>query len=311
RLVVLGGGSIGCELGPSFARLGSRVTLVESDTRLLAQEDVEAGELLRHRLTDEGVEVKTATRATGVQTDASGRHTLLVEHESGRDVLPFDRLLVCVGRQANVEGLDLETLGLRLTEQGALEVNERLQTRLSNIYACGDVCGPYQLTHAGAHQAWYATVNALLGGFKSFEIDYRVLPAVTYVQPEIARVGLSEQEAREQDIKYEVTRYPLAENDRALAEGASEGFVKVLTEPGKDRILGATLVGEHAGEWLAEITLAMKRRIGLNKLLGTIHPYPTYSEANRAVAGVWKGAHKPEWILRWLERFFAWRRGRQ
>lgn len=309
RLVVLGGGAIGCELGQSFARLGSHVTLIEGASRLLAKEDEEVGELVQRQLVQEGVVVHTATQAVAVETDDDGNHALTIERSDTRETVPFDRLLVSVGRQANVSGFGLEELGIATTDGGTLEINERLQTRYPNIWACGDVSGPYQLTHAGAHQAWHAAVNALFGEFKTFAVDYRSMPAVTYVQPEVARVGLNEQEARAQEIDYEVTRYAMADSDRALAERATEGFVKVLTVPGKDRILGATLMGENAGEWLTEFTLAMKHGIGLNKLLGTIHPYPTLSEANKAVAGAWKNAHKPERLLRWLERYFAWRRG--
>jgi pyruvate/2-oxoglutarate dehydrogenase complex dihydrolipoamide dehydrogenase (E3) component len=256
----------------------------------------------------EGVTLRLGSRAVGVETDETGQHALIVEHDGERNKVPFDRLLVCIGRQANVEGLGLESLGIVATDQGTLETNECLRTRCPSVWTCGDVCGPYQLTHAGAHQAWHAAVNALFGDVRSFAVDYRVIPAVTYTQPEVARVGLNERQAQAEGIEYEVTHYPLRENDRAITEGATEGFVKILTEPGKDRILGATLVGENAGEWLAEITLAMKHRIGLSKLLGTVHPYPTLSEANKAAAGQWKNAHKPERLLRWLGRYFAWRR---
>ncbi|GED22831.1 FAD-dependent oxidoreductase [Halomonas halmophila] len=309
RLVVMGGGAIGCELGQSFARLGSRVTLVEGTPQLLGREDAEVGELVERTLSDEGVTVHTATQAVEVCVEA-GENWLVVENTAGeRSRLAFDRLLVSVGRRANVEGLGLEELGITTRDNGALEVNEQLQTHLPNIWACGDVAGPYQLTHASAHQAWHVAVNALFGEFKRFKVDYRIMPAVTYLQPEVARVGLNEREAQAQGIAYEVTRYEMAESDRAIAERATSGFIKILTPAGKDRILGATLVGEHAGEWLAEVTLAMKQGIGLNKLLGTIHPYPTLSEAVKGSAGLWKNAHKPERLLGWLARYFAWRRG--
>jgi pyruvate/2-oxoglutarate dehydrogenase complex dihydrolipoamide dehydrogenase (E3) component len=234
---------------------------------------------------------------------------LVVEHHGERTLLPFDYLLVSAGRQANVEGLGLEALGITTTPTGTLELNERLQTRLPNIWACGDLAGPYQLTHAAAHQAWHAAVNALFGELKSFAVDYRFMPAVTYVQPEVARVGLNEKEAKEKGIAFEVTRYAMSASDRAIAEGATEGFIKVLTVPGKDKILGATIVAENAGEWLGEFTIAMKHGLGLNKLLGTIHPYPTLGEAAKATAGVWKNAHKPERVLSLLKRYFNWRRG--
>ncbi|MFQ3786809.1 FAD-dependent oxidoreductase [Halomonas sp. A29] len=316
RLVVLGGGPIGCELGQSFARLGSRVCLVEMGPQLLPREDVDAADVLRQRLEREGVALWLDTRAVRiVPGEASDPgHALEVERrlisgEVETHRLPFDRLLVAVGRQANVSGMGLEALGVETRPDGTLSVDESLQSVLPNVWACGDVTGPFQLTHASAHQAWHATVNALFGEFKRFRVSYRALPAVTYTEPEVARVGLSEREARQRGIDFEVTRYELAELDRAIAEGQTEGFVKVLTVPGKDRILGASVVGQGAGELLAEFTLAMTHGIGLNKLLGTVHPYPTWSEAAKATAGVWKNAHKPERLLGWLARYFAWRRG--
>lgn len=308
RLVVLGGGAIGCELSQSFARLGSHVTLVEGLSQLLGREDQEVGELVEYTLADEGVKVMTDAKALEVLKDETG-YQLVVEHYDERKLLPFDYLMVSAGRQANVEGLGLETLGIKTTQAGTLELNERLQTHLPNIWACGDLAGPYQLTHAAAHQAWHAAVNALFGELKSFAVDYRFMPAVTYVQPEVARVGLNEKEAKAKGVAFEVTRYAMSESDRAIAEGATSGFIKVLTVPGKDKILGATIVAENAGEWLGEFTIAMKHGLGLNKLLGTIHPYPTLGEAAKATAGVWKNAHKPERVLTLLKRYFDWRRG--
>nr|WP_206022792.1 bifunctional TVP38/TMEM64 family protein/FAD-dependent oxidoreductase [Halomonas bachuensis] len=316
RLVVLGGGPIGCELGQSFARLGSRVSLVEMGPQLLPREDLDAADALRLRLEREEVTLWLDTRAVRVVPDEAPEagHLLEVERrlasgELETHRLPFDRLLVAVGRQASVAGMGLEALGVETRPDGTLAVDENLQSVLPNVWACGDVAGPFQLTHASAHQAWHATVNALFGEFKRFRVSYRALPAVTYTEPEVARVGLSEREARARGIDFEVTRYELAELDRAIAEGQTEGFVKVLTVPGRDRILGASVVGRGAGELLAEFTLAMTHGIGLNKLLATVHPYPTWSEAAKATAGVWKNAHKPERLLGWLARYFAWRRG--
>jgi len=310
RLVVLGGGSIGCELSQSFARLGSHVTLVEGTAQLLGREDTEVGEHVERALSQEGVTVMKSANALEVCQHGQ-EHQLVVEHNGERLTVEFDYLLVSVGRQANVEGLGLEALGITTTQAGTLELNKRLQTRLPNIWACGDLAGPFQLTHAAAHQAWHAAVNALFGELKSFAVDYRFMPAVTYVQPEVARVGLNEKEATAKGVAFEVTRYAMSESDRAIAEGATEGFIKVLTVPGKDKILGATIVAENAGEWLGEFTIAMKHGLGLNKLLGTIHPYPTLGEAAKATAGVWKNAHKPERILRLLARYFRWRRGNE
>lgn len=306
RLAVLGGGAIGCELGQSFARLGSRVTLVEGDEQLLGREDAEVGEHMAKTLEQDGVTVLTSSRAERISHDGGQR--LHLNTAEGEQSFEFDYLLVCVGRRANVEGLGLEALGIA-TDTGTLELNRQLQTRLPNVWACGDVAGPYQLTHAAAHQAWHAAVNALFGELKRFNVDYRFIPAVVYAQPEVARVGLNEREAKEQGIAYELTRYAMDESDRAIAEGATAGFIKVLTVPGRDRILGATIVAENAGEWLGEFSLAMKHNLGMNKLLGTIHPYPTLSEAAKATAGAWKNAHKPERVLKLLKRYFTWRRG--
>lgn len=314
RLVILGGGPIGCELGQAFARLGSRVTLVQRGDQLLPREDADVVEPLTQRLRAEGVDLRLGATALRVEPgpgwgdDAKVLVIGASDAPSGVERLAFDRLLVAVGREANVAGLGLEALGIGTNERGTLDVDGTLRSLYPNIWACGDVAGPYQLTHASAHQAWHATVNALFGEVKRFTVDYRNLPAVTFTQPEVARVGLNEREAERRDIAYEMTRYAFAELDRAIAEGETEGFVKVLTVPGKDRILGVSIVGDHAGELLAEFTLAMTRGIGLNKLLGTIHPYPTFSEAAKASAGAWKNAHKPERVLNWLERYFAWRR---
>ncbi|MES3677505.1 FAD-dependent oxidoreductase [Halomonas elongata] len=309
RLLVLGGGPIGCELGQSFARLGSRVDLVEMGPQLLPREDPEVADEVASSLRGEGLHLYLGYRALRVVATDEG-HALEIQGD-GEVVerLGFSHLLVAVGRQANVEGMGLEALGVETREDGTLRVDETLQSVLPNVWACGDVTGPYQLTHASAHQAWHATVNALFGEFKRFKVSYRAMPAVTFTDPEVARVGLNEREARERHIAYEVTRYALHDLDRALAEGDATGFVKVLTVPGRDRILGATIVGTGAGEMLAEFTLAITRGIGLNKLLGTIHPYPTRSEAVKATAGVWKNAHKPERLLGWLGRYFRWRRG--
>lgn len=309
HLVVLGGGPIGCELGQSFALLGSRVTLVESAGQLLPREDAEVAEALLAAMGEDGVRVLLGHRALEVVTDATGPALEVANGEGQRERLPFTHLLVAAGREANVTGMGLEALGVETRANGTLDVDETLRSVLPNVWACGDVAGPYQLTHAGAHQAWHATVNALFGEVRRFRVSYRALPAVTFTTPEVARVGLNEREARERGVAYEVTRYALAELDRALAEGDSQGFVKVLTPPGRDRILGATVVGEGAGEMLATFTLAMTRGIGLNRLLSTIHPYLTRSEAVKATAGVWKNAHKPERLLGWLARYFAWRRG--
>lgn len=307
-LVVLGGGPIGCELAQAFARFGSAVTLVELAPRLLIREDEEVSVLLAARFAAEGIRVLTGHRATEVRTDGE-RQRLICAH-GGEDVeIEFDRILVAVGRAANVKGFGLEELGIELNERGTLKADALLRTNIPSIFCAGDVTGPYQFTHSAAHQAWYAAVNALFAPFKTFKVDDRVIPWATFVDPETARVGLNEQEAREQGVPCEVTRYELADLDRALADGAAEGFIKVLTKPGTDQIFGATVVGRHAGETIAEFVSAMKHNLGLNKILGTIHIYPTFAEGNKAVAGVWKRNHAPQRVLRWVERFHAWRRG--
>jgi pyruvate/2-oxoglutarate dehydrogenase complex dihydrolipoamide dehydrogenase (E3) component/uncharacterized membrane protein YdjX (TVP38/TMEM64 family) len=310
RLVVLGGGPIGCELSQSFARLGSAVTQVEMAPRIMAREDAEVSELARAALVRDGVEVLTSHKALRCEQEAQGgtvHKYLVVEHGGVERRIAFDALVCAVGRVARLQGYGLENLGI--PTQRTVVTNEYLETLYPNIYAAGDVAGPYQFTHTAAHQAWYAAVNALFGQFRRFKVDYSVVPWATFTDPEVARVGLNEQDAKDKGIAYELTRYGIDDLDRAIADGAAHGFVKVLTVPGKDRILGVTIVGEHAGDLLAEFVLAMKHGLGLNKILGTIHTYPTLSEANKYAAGEWKRAHAPQRVLAWLQRYHAWRRG--
>ncbi len=306
RLLVLGGGPIGCELSQAFARLGSQVTQVEMAPRLLLREDPEVSALVAERFAADGVNVLVDHKAARFEV-VDGEKWLIAEHQ-GKDIrIGFDALLVAVGRVANLKGYGLEELGVATGK--TVNVNGFLQTNFPNIYAAGDVAGPYQFTHVAAHQAWYAAVNALFDPFKKFSADYRVIPAATFTEPEVARVGLNELEANEAKTPYEVTRYGIDDLDRAIADSEAHGFVKVLTVPGKDTILGVTIVGDHAGDLLAEYVLAMKHGLGLNKMLGTIHTYPTMSEANKYVAGEWKRAHAPQRLLAWVQKFHAWRRG--
>jgi pyruvate/2-oxoglutarate dehydrogenase complex dihydrolipoamide dehydrogenase (E3) component len=343
RLVVLGGGPIGCELAQSFARLGSHVTQVEMGARIMAREDVEVSELAKASLEADGVQVLTGHKALRcelhpptvaaiaakqsmdrhaslamtekrelVMTEKEGVDTpfekrLIVEHNGQEQVIPFDQLLCAVGRVARLQGYGLEELGI--PTHRTVETNEYLQTIYPNIYAAGDVAGPFQFTHTAAHQAWYAAVNALFGEWKLFKADYSVIPWATFIDPEVARVGLNEQEAKEKNIPYEVTKYGINDLDRAIADSEAHGFVKVLTVPGKDKILGVTIVGAHAADLLAEYVLAMKYGLGLNKILGTIHTYPTMSEANKYAAGEWKRAHAPQKLLAWVKKYHDWRRG--
>lgn len=306
RLVVLGGGPIGCELAQSFARLGAVVTQVEMAPRIMVREDAEVSALALASLQADGVAVLTGHKALRCER-VDGEKTLVVEHAGTEKRIAFDQLLCAVGRVARLTGYGLEDLGIPTNR--TIETNEYLQTIYPNIYAAGDVAGPYQLTHVAAHQAWYAAVNALFGGFKRFKADYSVIPWATFIDPEVARVGLNEQEAKEKNIPYEVTKYGIDDLDRAIADSEARGFVKVLTVPGKDKILGVTIVGTHAGDLLAEYVLAMKHGLGLNKILGTIHTYPTLAEANKYAAGEWKRAHAPQQLLAWVQRYHTWRRG--
>jgi pyruvate/2-oxoglutarate dehydrogenase complex dihydrolipoamide dehydrogenase (E3) component len=275
--------------------------------RLMMREDPEVSDRVAARFRAEGVQVLLQHKAKAFVIGPDGEKALIAEFDGADRRIPFDAVLVAVGRAANLTGYGLDELGIGVTR--TVEVNEFLQTKYPNIYAAGDVAGPFQFTHTAAHQAWYAAVNALFDPLKKFRADYSVIPWATFIEPEVARVGLNELEAKERGIAVEVTRYDLGDLDRAIADGEAHGFVKVLTVPGRDRILGVTIVGEHAGDLIAEYVLAMKHGIGLNKILGTIHIYPTLAEANKYAAGAWKKAHAPQGLLRWVERFHTWRRG--
>ncbi len=307
RLVVLGGGPIGCELAQAFALLDCEVTLV-TNKGLLGREDADAVALIETALRMDGVRLLTQTDAVRCECEAGEQH-LIVRHKGAENALPFDAMLCAVGRTAHTEGFGLEELGIPVSKKGHIETDAWLQTLYPNIYACGDVAGPYQFTHVAGYQAWYASVNALFGGVKRFRVDYSVIPWTTFTHPELARAGLSETEASKRGIKYEVTRYDLEDLDRAITDEAAFGFVKVLSPPGRDHILGVTIVGERASDLLAEFVLAMKQGIGLKKILGTIHTYPTWSEANKYAAGKWRSEHVPGRLLDWVEKYHAWRRG--
>ncbi|RBP48900.1 dihydrolipoamide dehydrogenase [Arenicella xantha] len=306
RLVVLGGGPIGCELSQAFAKLGSEVTIVEMADQLMGREDPDVVEIIEKNFGADGIQVLTKHKA--VRFSHEGEKVLHCESDDGPVDIPFDQVLVAVGRKANTAGMNLEKLGIKLNKNGTIETDEYLRTAVPNIFACGDIAGPYQFTHTASHQAWYVAVNALFGFVKKFKVDYRVIPWATFTAPEVARVGLSEGDAKKQNIAYEVTRYGIDDLDRAIADGEAHGFVKIITPKGKDKILGVTIVGPHAGELIAEYVLAMKHNLGLNKILGTIHLYPSFSEANKYVAGNWKRAHQPHTLLKWVEKFHNWRR---
>jgi pyruvate/2-oxoglutarate dehydrogenase complex dihydrolipoamide dehydrogenase (E3) component/uncharacterized membrane protein YdjX (TVP38/TMEM64 family) len=308
RVVILGGGPIGSELTQCFARFGAQVSQVEMAPRIMVREDPEFSTMVQKKFEAEGVRVLVNHKAKQFIVE-NGEKLLIAEH-NGQDVrVPFDALIVAVGRTPNVAGYGLEELGIPLNKNKTVETNDYLETIYPNIFAVGDVAGPYQFTHVAAHQAWYAAVNALFGTFKKFKADYSVIPWATFTDPEVARVGLNEQDAKEKGIPYELTTYGIDDLDRAIADSEAHGLVKVLTVPGKDKILGVTIAGEHAGDLLAEYVLAMKHGLGMNKILGTIHTYPTMAEANKYAAGNWKRAHQPERLLAWVKKFHAWRLG--
>lgn len=313
RLLVLGGGPTGSELAQAFSRLGSKVTIVMRRSHLMPREDQDVSEFIRQKFIAEGIEVLTDHQPVSFEI-REGENTVLLEttdkstDENKTKEISFDTVLVALGRKANTKKLGLENLGIELNANGTVTVDEYLRSRYPNIYACGDVAGPYQFTHTASHQAWYVAVNALFGRFKKFKVDYSVIPWATFTDPEVAHVGLSEADAKAKDIPYEITKYGMDDLDRAIADNMAEGFVKVLTVPGKDKILGATIVGYHAGDILTEFVTAMKQGLGLKKILGTIHSYPTLSEANKFAAGEWSRAHAPQAILRWVEKYHGWQR---
>ncbi len=305
KLTILGGGPIGLEMAQSFQRLGSAVTLVEMGSHIMAAEDSDVSEYVRERLEEEGV-----TLLTGHKAVEFSENSVFVEKEEGKRIeITFDRVIVAVGRRANIKGFGLEELGIEVRKNGTVEANDFLQTNFPNIFVCGDVTGPYQLTHTASHQAWYCAVNGLFGRFKKFSVDYSVIPWATYTDPEVATVGKNEKALKSEEIDYEVTKYGIDDLDRAIADSADYGFVKVLTEKGGDKILGATIVGVNASDLLLEFISAMKQGYGLNDILGTIHPYPTMGEANKFAAGNWKRAHKPEKVLELVKKYHSWERG--
>lgn len=307
RLVVAGGGPIGSELVQCFARLGSKVTQIQRGPEIMKKEDDEISQAIRKRFTEEGVDVSVNSQFKEVVVE-DGKQFVLIDKNGTTERVEFDKILIATGRTANTGGFGLEEIGVKLNPQGTIEVDEYLRTTThKNIYACGDVTGPYQFTHTAAHQAWYCAVNALFSPFKKFKVDYRVIPWCTFTDPEVAQVGLNEKAAKEKGIPYEVTRYGIDDLDRAIADSEGHGVVKVLTEPGKDKILGVTIMGYHAGDLMAEYVLAMKHGLGLNKILGTIHIYPTMAEANKFAAGNWKKAHAPKGLLKFIQKFHNWR----
>lgn len=304
RLLVLGGGPIGCELAQAFARLGSVVTILDRNDRLMGREDEDASSIVEQVFRERGIELLLQHEMKMFRSGEAGDWLTAAAPDGTLKEIGFDKVLVALGRKPNVEGFGLEQLKMPLTEGGAIQVDSAMRTAYPSILACGDVAGPYQFTHMASFQAWYATLNALAGMLKTFKANYRVVPYATFTDPEVARVGLNETEARKQDIDYELTRYELDHLDRALAEGNAQGFVKVLTVPGSDRILGASIVGPHAGELIGSFVFAMTHNMGLKKIAGTTHIYPTLLEANRFAANAWRSARVPARLMPWAERFF-------
>jgi pyruvate/2-oxoglutarate dehydrogenase complex dihydrolipoamide dehydrogenase (E3) component len=303
RLTILGGGPIGCELAQAFQRLGSQVTLVEMAERLILKEDEEAASQVETALRKEGVDVRTGHRAVRFQ----GKGKLIVAGLNLESTIEYDDIVIAIGRRARLSGFGLEELGL--VADGKLSVDDYLASPMPHILLAGDVAGNQQLTHGASHEAWYATVNAIAAPFRRYRADYRVLPRVTYTDPEVASVGLTEAGATDKGVAYEVTRYDIDDLDRAIAEGEAHGFVKILTEPGRDRILGATIVASHAGEMIAELVLAMRHNMRLSKIMQTIHSYPTWAEANKYAAGQYSLSRQPVRLQRIAEWWFRWRRG--
>jgi dihydrolipoamide dehydrogenase len=308
RLVILGGGPIGSEMTQAIARLGAEVTQIEMMPRILGREDPEVSTYIQKQFEAEGIRVLTGHSAKEVVRE-TGQKYLICDADGKMVRVPFDHLLIAIGRRPNINGFGLEALGVEISDRGTVSVDPLLRTNFPNIFAVGDVAGPYQFTHTASHMAWYAAINALFGSVKSFKVDYSVIPWATFTDPEVARVGLSEEEAKALKIPYEITRFNIDDLDRAITDEEDHGWVKILTQPGSDKLLGVTIVGSHAGDLIAEYVLAMKHGVGLNKILGTIHVYPTLAESSKAAAGEWKKAHKPTKVLEWVERFHTWKRG--
>lgn len=307
RLLVLGGGPIGCELSQAFSRLGSKVTLLEMSNRLLPREDSGVSDFLTKTFLEEGMQVLTSHKAIEFLVEGNQKF-IIADNNGDKKKIEFDEVIFAIGRKPRTKGFGLEELGIEFNPNGTIQVDKYLRTSIPNIFACGDVVGPYQFTHTASHQAWYASVNSLFGIFRRFQVDYRVIPWTTFTDPEIAHVGITEKEAKDSGIAHQISVYDIGELDRAIADGEAKGFIKVITKANSDKILGVTIVSQNAGELLAEYVLAMKYNLGLNKILGTIHSYPTMSEANKYVAGIWKKSNKPEKLLSIVEKFHRWMR---
>ena len=302
RLVILGGGPIGIELAQTFARLSSDVTLVEGSNMILNREDSDVSEFLKQALESDGVKILTDHQAVSIE-GSKGQYRIVCCSEKNQEVvIACDELIVAVGRKASIAGLGLEELNIEMTPEGNIAVDQYLRTSLSNIFAIGDVAGPYQFTHTASYMASYAAMNAMFGWFWKSKINYSVVPWCTFSSPEVARVGLSEDEALKQGIPYDIVKFDVSRLDRAITDGEERGFVKILTRPRSDKILGVTIISEHAGDVISEYILAMKEGIGLKKVLGAIHIYPTFGEMNKHAASQWRKNNIPVWLFNWLEK---------
>ena len=311
RMVIIGGGPIGSELTQCFASFGAEVTQVEGAQRIMTREDADASEIVMHHFRELGVNLLTSTRAEEVIVEGENKFLVCKNKESGETMrIPFDGLLVAVGRSPRGDSVPgLLDIGVEVDKRGAIVVDDTLRTAVSNVYACGDIIGSYQFTHTAAHSGYYAAMNALFSPLHNRRVDWSVVPWCTFTHPEVARVGLSEDEARKKNLAFEVTKYGIDDLDRAIADENAVGFVKILTPPGSGKILGVTIVGEHAGDLLHEYIVAMKNGLKLSGIISAIHIYPTLAEANKFAAGEWQKNHIPPWLLNVAKRISDWRRG--
>jgi pyruvate/2-oxoglutarate dehydrogenase complex dihydrolipoamide dehydrogenase (E3) component len=302
RLLVLGGGPVGCELAQAFARFGSAVTLVTPKARVLPREDSDAGRVVERAMEAHGVRI--LREATAVRAERrNGARVLHLERAGGAEALQGDHLLVAVGRTPNVQQLGLEDAGVAYSHSG-VSVDDRLRTTNPRIFAVGDVCSRHRFTHAADAQARLAVPNALFFGLGGGRLSRLVMPWTTFTTPEVARVGMRAADARAAGVEPETITVPLDEVDRAVLDGAEQGFFRVHLRKGTDRILGATLVAEHAGEMIGEIALAMTAGIGLARIAATIHPYPTQSEVFRKAADAWRRTKLTPRARRAFQAFF-------
>ncbi len=305
RLAVIGAGPIGCELAQAFRRLGSQVTLIEVAEHILIREDADAARILFDSMLRDGVDVRLNTTVERATVE-KGTKTLYLRNHNRLGVVEADQILIGVGRAPNVEGLNLEAVGVKYDLKKGVQVSDRLQTTNRRIYACGDVCLQHKFTHTADATARSVIQNALFFGRK--KASTLVIPWCTYTSPESAHVGMYERDAKAKGIATDTYHIPFSTVDRAIADGEEDGFVKILTKRGTDKILGATVVASHAGEMISEITLAITNNIGLSGVAATIHPYPTQAEAIKKAADAYNRTRLTPRVKRLFEKFLAWQR---